>query len=722
MSRLPSRPDTIGPFIPGSDSSGVIQLIEGEEYRYEWRGADTGSLTAEPIEVFNPDDSSGRTGRLRPGLSVGFVEATLFVGSAECAKLEIEVRSRKLSFEDEYRWMLNDVAAKMTEVVMEKFAASELVFEQDVSRDSGTLYQRFEFLQSLLKSERFQLAMHEVLQRPHVNWDEQLERVDLSRGLAGGGTISRQLAKLGLRPADLQTTGGTLPSIHRRRTDSTLDTVPNRFVKFALLQWQQVLSDMEDALSNLPQTPAISRGCRELGSAQAAVSDLLRRELFVGVGKLSTFPVDNQVLLRREGYREVFGAFLEFELAALLSWQDSESAFKAGSRDVATLYEYWAFLQLSTVVGRVLGRPFNLASLLIRRRDGLSIDLNKGKEKVISGSTVRFGRELNVDLFFNRTYSYPHGSWTRSMRPDYSLVIAPAPTEGGPIEAVVLHFDAKYRVEYLKEIIGAADDVVAGDKELDRDIRGGARRDDLLKMHAYRDAIRRTAGAYVLYPGGDQEISQRPFSEYHELLPGLGAFVLRPTAEGSATGTQQLTQFLEDVIEHLARRLTEHERSRYWLEEVFGRKHPDRSVVSEGPPRTATVLLGFVKSPEHFVWIRRTKTYNVRAVGRTGGVSADASLLHSQLVLLYCPASGELQLARVLSDPELLSSEALKATGYPKPGGPSYLCVQIGFVNATWIAQLSAVQVAAFLATSGHLVGVPYMTTWGELLDKVSSA
>jgi predicted component of viral defense system (DUF524 family) len=34
---------------------------------------------------------------------------------------------------------------------------------------------------------------------------------------------------------------------------------------------------------------------------------------------------------------------------------------------------------------------------------------------------------------------------------------------------------------------------------------------DLLKMHAYKDAIRRTGGAYVLYPG-DKSINQERIS------------------------------------------------------------------------------------------------------------------------------------------------------------------------------------------------------------------
>ena len=49
-------------------------------------------------------------------------------------------------------------------------------------------------------------------------------------------------------------------------------------------------------------------------------------------------------------------------------------------------------------------------------------------------------------------------------------------------------------------------------------------------MHAYRDAVRRTAGAYVLYPGkpGDGQ----KFAGFHEVLPGLGAFAIRPDKNG----------------------------------------------------------------------------------------------------------------------------------------------------------------------------------------------
>src|SRR5262249_41674130 len=96
---------------------------------------------------------------------------------------------------------------------------------------------------------------------------------------------------------------------------------------------------------------------------------------------------------------------------------------------------------------------------------------------------------------------------------------------------------------------------------------------DLLKMHAYRDAIRRTVGAYVLYPGSAaNKESHREFHEFHEILPGLGAFAVRPNADGAPEGIDGLSRFLDHVIEHLSNRTTPRERVSYHVAEAYQAK------------------------------------------------------------------------------------------------------------------------------------------------------
>ena len=70
-------------------------------------------------------------------------------------------------------------------------------------------------------------------------------------------------------------------------------------------------------------------------------------------------------------------------------------------------------------------------------------------------------------------------------------------------------------------------------------------RGDLLKMHTYNDAIRKTIGSYVLYPGTSQE--GKKFNIYDELLPGVGAFAIRP-GDKERTGEKQIEKFISDVI------------------------------------------------------------------------------------------------------------------------------------------------------------------------------
>lgn len=689
-SHLPPLLDLSGG-LPQEDLSAPFQLLEGQEYLYEWEGIPDAytSIITEPIEVFQPDTFDGRRGRLRPGLATGAMQVRLQFGEQILGQAELEVRSKKISYKSEYRWMLRDIANQMTELVMNRFAASTSSFTQDNNRDPVTLYQRFAFLSSLLTSDSFQIAFQEILRRPHVAWIDRHETVRSGQPMRTSAHTVRQLSRPGLRT---NWPDGPIQSIpiclDRLHTEATHDTTPNRFIRFVLERWLQVLVDIEDRLTSAADTPALNRGRREIVQVKDLVGALLSHDLFKDVGQLRRFPADDQVLQRREGYREVFRAYLEFELAARLSWGNAEQSYSAGQRDVASLYEHWAFIQLARLVAEIAGQTFDLRPLLKPTKDGLNIVLARGKETVVSGTVDCLGRKVTLELCFNKTFEKGSvfGSWSRPMRPDYSLIISSHTDEPAKFEPVMLHFDAKYRVNVRSELFGMEDEVVGGrnDAREEGSKRSGVLREDLLKMHAYRDAIRRSAGAYVLYPGSDNPQNEEQFKEYQELLPGLGAFALRPSNDGEAIGANNLRQFLNDVIQHVATRMTQHERGRYWLQEVFGSFDGNsvrpRATPSVRPARDTTVLLGFVKDLEHWDWIKKTKIYNVRTEDRPGGVLEDAELLYSQLLLLYSPDQNLIALARILSDPERISRSAMRSTGYPNPSS-DYFCVQIGWIS-----------------------------------------
>ena len=235
-------------------------------------------------------------------------------------RLECEVRSRTLAYRSDYRWMLRDIADRMTELVMERFAASSARFVSDDTRDAVTLYQRYTFLKALLEGDAFQAAIAEVLRRPHTAWISEEEWVRPGAGLRGTSQIVRQLSRGGARTVWEDIRIPSLPALmSRQRTEATHDTPPNRFVKFALEHWHQLISDMDRGLAMSAPTPPIARGRREIAQSLQQLDEVLHHELFANTGYLARFPADDQVLHKRAGYRDIFKAYVEFELAAIAS-------------------------------------------------------------------------------------------------------------------------------------------------------------------------------------------------------------------------------------------------------------------------------------------------------------------------------------------------------------------------------------------------------------------
>jgi len=706
----------------GDESVSQVQLLEGAEYRYVLLTTRHTGAWLEPREVFQPDTEDGLTGRVRPGLFTGSLKVALRQIDCTLGEATVEVRSRKLNYLSEYRWMLSDIANHMTELVMDRFGASSTQFVADESRDAVTLYQRFAFLKALVSGPVFETAIGQILRRPHVVWEEEVAHVVPGQPLRGGSGLARALARPGPRSPWPNGIAQSLPRrVQTKTTEATHDTTPNRFVRFALERWLQVIDDIERALLVDAQTTfAVQRGLAEVRHVAAQLQALLHEELFSQLGQLDRFPADDQVLQKRDGYRDFFRAYTEFELASKLSWTGGDDVYGAGQRDVATLYEYWVFVVLAKAVASLIGASFDLGKLIVARDDGLSVHLKAGKELVLSGIVSRMGRELKVELCFNRRFgratpaNTTAGSWSMAMRPDYTLIVTPAHRGWEDVESVLLHFDAKYRVNGLTEIFGSQDESTeAGEVGASR---SSALRDDLLKMHAYRDAIRRSAGAYVIYPGDDE--GER-FPEFHELLPGLGAFALRPTEHGDAAGISALTRFISEVLDHVATRLTAHERGRQFLNVLYDQRaqlpvSTEASHVHRIPDETS-VMLGWVKSVAHWEWICKHRSYNVRAFGRRGGQSVDARLLFSQIVLLYGPGLAQPVMARVTADPQLFTEPQMVATGYPQPQG-EYLCLAIQRIEShDWLDAIDMLKLKELALHQTGMSGAPAVFLWREV-------
>ena len=713
-----------------TESLPSVQLLESYEYHYEFLSSSSnlGAIETSHSDVFEPDTTNGHVGRVRPGLYTGTLPIKVYLDRDHLGSFSLEVRSRKLGYLDEYRWMVRDLAEQMSEVVMNRFAPAVQQFDIDNTRDAQTLYQRFAFLKSLISGENFQAAVSEIVRRPHVAWIDYHEPIHPSKGIKAGSYVSRQLAKAGPRSPWTNEVIDSIPQIiHRHRTEVTVDTTPNRFVKFALEQWRDVVSRITEILTTQSANPAIDRGLRELKETSDYLDAVLAEGFFRELGDISGFPADNQVLHKREGYRDIFQAYIQFDVAAKLSWKGGEDVYGAGKRDVATLYEYWVFMKLAQLIAELCATPFDFSELVEVERDALNVNLKKGKRCVLKGLVERRGRRLAVEFWFNRTFtknSSSDGSWSRQMRPDYSLKISPASDALAGFEPTYLHFDAKYRIDKLNGLFGNDDneEETGEDSQVDsfNTSIAGPKRDDLLKMHAYRDAIHRSAGAYVLYPGNETQ----EFRQYHELLPGLGAFSIKPTETGEAAGKLLLVKFIEDIFEHIASQITQHERGRYWIKEVYSadsyiNKNAPLAPFLDRPPADTQVLLGYVKNHAHWEWIQANKRYNLRGDERHGSVGLGSKELASDLVLLSCPEKNITGLARVVGAPELHSKEQMKEIGYPQPRG-IYYCFCLEFIeDESWQEIFDSEVVKEIRLLHTKTKGKPIVMSWLNFLKNL---
>jgi hypothetical protein len=303
------------------------------------------------------------------------------------------------------------------------------------------------------------------------------------------------------------------------------------------------------------------------------------------------------------------------------------------------------------------------------------------------------------------------------MRPDVALLISIEGVEN--VEPSWLHFDAKYRLEKLADLLGGSSDTPEEEQRYVRETSatesaGSPKRSDLLKMHAYRDAIRRSSGAYVLYPGDQEELLQ----PYDEILPGLGAFVLRPTERGSPEGIHALHSFLEQVLDHFASQLSQHERERHWVKEShLGRPVHARAAAAgflTKPPADTRVLLGYVRSANQLAWIRRESVYNMRAGPRQGAVELGADELGASFLVLYGPHLEEPELWQIVGHPRVVTREWMITSGYESPGGDLYFCLEIQTPVSDY--KLATDQVAGAKLRAGGSTGQPVTVTWEELV------
>jgi len=681
-----------------SDGEQVFQLTENGRYEYEVLGG--GWRLEEKSGVIRRSHLRGDTDRgyIEPGNYVGLLKLTLKNGNPAKAKIaHIDVRSQKLNYDTDYRAMLEDIADRCADFLLQLDSPVEQRLLPDDDNEA-TLAQRLYFLRGLLGGVEFQQALQRIVTMPNTRWRGEVRNTDIRRARRLGGFEIRQFATASRRvdlPLDhpLRARVDTVPErIDVRDKRDTVDTPENRFVKHALSLFSNTLESLQDRFDAMKKDryPGLRKEIRHVAEK---LDEVMGHEMFKKVSRLQALPLNSPILQNKEGYRQVLRAWMLFELAARLTWEGGDDVYEGGKRDVAALYEYWVFFRMLDLVSNLFELDQPAVADLLSAKD-LVLKLKAGKHLPLTGTCSKAGRELRVQFSYNREFDfnpYPEsGSWTRKMRPDYTISLWPAEFSSDEAEEQELithiHFDAKYRIGDLSKLFAEEVDL---DEEKKQQRAGNYKRADLLKMHAYRDSIRRSAGAYVLYPG--TETDQKQFKGFHELLPGLGAFALRPG--GAEDGANSLERFLKEVVSHACNRASQREQQSYHTYRVHKDMPPPelRAIVPESvdgyrvrPTQETYVIPAWSKDAGHKDWCEKEGLYNFRAGMARGSLRLNETITGASYLLLRGKGqhNGGGTLYQITSNgPRVLAKDSLEKMGYPEPSGEFYLVFDIALLK-----------------------------------------
>ena len=660
------------------------QLQEGKEYDFEIieSDKDASNWTVEGSDaIFTINQKHCNRGKIKTGIYVGTVSFIVYnVLNNAKVNLQIEIRSVKADYRNDYRKMLTDITSYYTDLVMQQGSPVSQKFDVDYDSPQQTLYQKFAFVKSIIDNDGFDEAVHKVTSNPVRKWKNTVteKRIDAVRRLSRNEmrqiTVRTDRTPICCGPMGLTSLPRTLSVT--QKTD-TVDTHENQFVKYVLTAFYSFCSGLCSKKNATAQLKAEADGvCEKLAG-------YLTTSFFKEISSPTHLNIGSPVLQRKEGYREILQAWLMFDLAAKITWEGGDTVYEAGKKNVAVLYEYWLFFKLMEVVSDVFKIDHADKNKLVKRdEDHINLEIRQGRMNVISGTYDSGCRLLNVRLFYNRTFGFESsigktGSWTMTMRPDYTLSIWPGEKEEAQAEAddsiVHIHFDAKYRLNRIilddkdktSEIVETELESEKRDREIDIYKRG-----DLLKMHAYKDAIRRTGGAYVLYPGTEKKMKVG----FHEIIPGLGAFCIAPGHEENQLS--EVKKFLLEIVGHFLDRTSQREKIAVSSHEIYGKKSqkytgmfPEPQRIDEFPD-TVPVMVGCYKNNEQLEWIKANGKYNIRLGGiREGAVKLDTKLTGAKYLLLYSYKTKEVEgLYKIVSkSPYVVTPETMEITDYPSP-------------------------------------------------------
>ncbi|MGB9980115.1 DUF2357 domain-containing protein [Methanobacterium sp.] len=482
----------------------------------------------------------------------------------------LEVRSKKIGYHEHYPAMIGDLSEAASGILFEIDAPLYQDFELS-EHLKETYYEYFMFLEYLFLSKNLPLTYDYILRNMYSRLEKYVETVPATFASDIGPSEMIDIISNPDNLHESKNPPNNWPSnlknyvpdaISQKFYQETIDTPENRFLKYFIELLDKLIHDMIEHFKNEDDGYIKSK----LNEYQTIVQDYLSDRWTREVGKLQYLPLNSQVIQKREGYRDIFKYYINFEFAFRLEWEEIEENIKGYERKLSELYEYWCYFKLIRVMGKITHKKINYEDIYDVDNNKWSIKVKKGSNSVQKFELEFKGYKIKLYLMYNRLFSKRYSkyhSYSLPFRPDYTLQID---FNGNQY---FVHFDAKYRSEGsildFYEKIGC--EKIVPKKDLsDEDLKKREenyirKRDneeintkeykdgDLYKMHTYKDAILKTEGAYVFYPGNKCEVFR---VNERETIPSVGAFPLTPGE--SELEEDNLIKFIKSILRNIIKR------------------------------------------------------------------------------------------------------------------------------------------------------------------------
>lgn len=318
------------------------------------------------------------------------------------------------------------------------------------------------------------------------------------------------------------------------------DTQENRFLKFALHQIGKRYEKLRQRIE------AVRTASDTMKAAMLATSETLKRlqhhPFFRTIGRFKGMSQESMVLQKATSYSLVYRTWNLLRR----SYSLNDGLYRLQTKDIATLYEIWCFIEVSHIVKEQL----HLENEDVEHRNRMEMngifswELGKGEH-----SRILFrkdGIEL-AELVYNPKNADKENDNvgmknlvvpTVPQKPDIVLQLTKNDLQQGM--KMTYLFDAKYRID-------GRDNGVDTPPE-----------DAINQMHRYRDAIyykdydanalkKEVIGGYILFPG-DGDPDGVAVSKFYKTIKevNIGAFPLRPK---DAENRKLLENFIEELIQ-----------------------------------------------------------------------------------------------------------------------------------------------------------------------------